>query len=66
MTSIDTVVGTTMKVTCGRDQLADKLQLAGRGVSTRTQSVQILGGIMLRAAFVCIARAAGLSFRYPH
>src|SRR6187549_2100032 len=50
MTSIDTVVGTTMKVTCGRDELADKLQLAGRGVSTRTQSVQILGGIMLRAA----------------
>src|SRR4029078_3338831 len=50
MTSIDTVVGTTMKVTCGRDELADKLQLAGRGVATRTQSVQILGGIMLRAA----------------
>src|SRR5215211_5000977 len=50
MASIDTVVGTTMKVTCGRDELADKLQLAGRGVSTRTQSVQILGGIMLRAA----------------
>src|SRR4051795_8878784 len=49
MASIDTVVGTTMKVTCGRDELADKLQLAGRGVSTRTQSVQILGGIMLRA-----------------
>jgi DNA polymerase III subunit beta len=49
MASIDTVIGTTMKVTCGRDELADKLQLAGRGVSTRTQSVQILGGIMLRA-----------------
>jgi len=49
MSSIDTVVGTTMKVTCGRDELADKLQLAGRGVSTRT-NVQILAGIMLRAA----------------
>jgi len=49
MTSIDTVVGTTMKVTCGRDELADKLQLAGRGVSTRS-NVQILAGIMLRAA----------------
>jgi DNA polymerase-3 subunit beta len=48
MASIDTVVGTTMKVTCGRDELADKLQLAGRGVSTRT-NVQILAGIMLRA-----------------
>ena len=49
MSSIDTVVGTTMKVTCGRDELADRLQLAGRGVSTRT-NVQILAGIMLRAA----------------
>jgi DNA polymerase-3 subunit beta len=49
MASIDTVVGTTMKVTCGRNELADKLQLAGRGVSTRT-NVQILAGIMLRAA----------------
>ena len=49
MASIDTVVGTTMRVTCGRDELADKLQLAGRGVSTRT-NVQILAGIMLRAA----------------
>jgi DNA polymerase III subunit beta len=49
MVSIDTVVGTTMKVKCGRDELADKLQLAGRGVSTRT-NVQILAGIMLRAS----------------
>jgi DNA polymerase III subunit beta len=49
MASIDTVVGTTMKLTCGRDELAEKLQLAGRGVSTRT-TVQILAGIMLRAA----------------
>src|SRR4029078_13004061 len=48
MASIDTVVSTTMKVTCGRDELAEKLQLAGRGVSTRT-NVQILAGIMLRA-----------------
>src|SRR5918999_2706023 len=49
MTSIDTVAGTSMKVTCGRDELADKLQIVGRGVSTRT-SVQILAGIMLRAS----------------
>ena len=49
MASIDTVVGTTMKVTCGRDELADRLQLTGRGVSTRT-NVQILAGIMLRAS----------------
>jgi DNA polymerase-3 subunit beta len=49
MTSIDTVVGTSMKVTCPKEELTDKLQIAGRGVSTRT-SVQILAGIMLRAA----------------
>jgi DNA polymerase-3 subunit beta len=49
MTSIDTVVGTSMKVTCPKEELAEKLQIAGRGVSTRT-SVQILAGIMLRAA----------------
>ena len=48
MTSIDTVVGTSMKVTCAREELAEKLQIAGRGVSTRT-SVQILAGILLRA-----------------
>src|SRR5687768_13916516 len=49
MTSIDTVVGTAMKVVCGRDELAEKLQVVGRGVSTRT-SVQILAGVLLRAA----------------
>jgi DNA polymerase-3 subunit beta len=49
MTSIDTVVGTSMKVVCGRDELAEKLQVAGRGVSTRT-SVQILAGVLLRTA----------------
>jgi DNA polymerase III subunit beta len=49
MTSIDTVVGTSMKLTCAKDELADKLQVAGRGVSTRT-TVQILAGILLNAA----------------
>jgi DNA polymerase-3 subunit beta len=49
MTSMDTVVPTKMRVTCGRDELAEKLLVAGRGVSTRT-SVQILAGILLRAA----------------
>jgi DNA polymerase III subunit beta len=48
MTSIDTVVGTSMKLTCAKDELAEKLQVAGRGVSTRT-TVQILAGILLRA-----------------
>jgi len=37
-----------MRVVCGKDELAEKLQVVGRGVSTRT-TVQILAGIMLRA-----------------
>jgi DNA polymerase III subunit beta len=49
MTSIDTVVGTSMKLTCAKDEFAEKLQVAGRGVSTRT-TVQILAGILLNAA----------------
>jgi DNA polymerase III subunit beta len=49
MTSIDTVVGTSMKLTCAKDEFAEKLQVAGRGVSTRT-AVQILAGILLNAA----------------
>jgi DNA polymerase III subunit beta len=48
MTTIDTVAGTSMKLTCTKDELAEKLQVAGRGVSTRT-TVQILAGILLRA-----------------
>jgi DNA polymerase III subunit beta len=49
MTSIDTVVGTSMKLTCAKNEFAEKLQVAGRGVSTRT-TVQILAGILLNAA----------------
>src|SRR3954469_835920 len=37
-----------MKITCTRDELLAKLQIVGRGVSTRS-SVQILSGIMVRA-----------------
>jgi DNA polymerase-3 subunit beta len=48
MASIDTVAATTMRVVCDKDALAEKLQVVGRGVSTRT-TVQILAGIMLRA-----------------
>jgi DNA polymerase-3 subunit beta len=48
MTSIDTVVATRMKVTCPREELAQKLGVVGRAVSSRT-SVNILTGIMLRA-----------------
>jgi DNA polymerase-3 subunit beta len=49
MTSMDTVALTSMRITCAKDGLAEKLQVVGRGVSTRT-TVQILAGIMLRAA----------------
>jgi len=38
----------TMKVTCSREELTQKLAVVARGVSTRT-SVQILGGILLKA-----------------
>ncbi|HEX2045862.1 MAG TPA: hypothetical protein VHF23_09565, partial [Gaiellaceae bacterium] len=34
---------------CAKEELAEKLQVVGRGVSART-NVQILAGIMLRAA----------------
>jgi DNA polymerase III subunit beta len=49
MSSMDTVTLTSMKVVCAKDELAEKLGVVGRGVSTRT-SVQILAGIMVRAA----------------
>jgi DNA polymerase III subunit beta len=46
---MDTVALTVMRAICPKDELADKLQVVGRGVSART-TVQILAGIMLRAA----------------
>jgi len=46
-----------MKVTCAKEELAEKLQIVGRGVSTRT-SVQILAGIFLRAASGQLALSA--------
>jgi DNA polymerase III subunit beta len=49
MSFMDTVALTVMRVICPKDELADKLQVVGRGVSART-TVQILAGIMLRAA----------------
>jgi DNA polymerase III subunit beta len=48
MTSMDTVVATRMKVTCPREEFAQKLGVVGRAVSSRT-SVNILTGIMMRA-----------------
>ena len=57
MTTMDTVAATTMRVTCGRDELAQKLGVVGRGVSTRS-SVHILTGIMLRSEGSRLALAA--------
>jgi DNA polymerase-3 subunit beta len=57
MASIDTVVGTKMRITCEKEELAEKLQLVGRAVSPRT-SVQILAGIMLEARGGRLALAA--------
>jgi DNA polymerase-3 subunit beta len=48
MTSIDTVAATSMRVTCRSEELAEKLAVVGRGVSTRT-SVHVLTGILVRA-----------------
>ena len=43
------VIGSGLKVVCSREELAAKLAVVGRGVSTRT-AVQILSGVLLRAA----------------
>jgi DNA polymerase-3 subunit beta len=49
MLEAETVVSSgTMKLTCSREELTQKLGVAARGVSTRT-AVQILGGILLTA-----------------
>jgi DNA polymerase-3 subunit beta len=49
MIETETVVGAgTIKLTCSRDELIQKLGIVARGVSTRT-AVQILGGILIDA-----------------
>src|SRR5213595_3350885 len=48
MIESNTMVGTGMKVVCQRDELAQKLAVVARAVSTRA-SVQILSGVLLRA-----------------
>src|SRR4029078_10141682 len=49
MTEIETAVGSAVKVTCSKDELTRALSLVGRAVSTRA-TVQVLGGVLLRAA----------------
>src|SRR6266702_5889204 len=48
MIETNTIVGTGMKVVTQRDELAQKLGVVARAVSTRA-SVQILSGVLLRA-----------------
>src|ERR671923_2784054 len=48
MIETNTMVGTGMKVVSQRDELAQKLGIVARAVSTRA-SVQILSGVLLRA-----------------
>ena len=48
MNALDTVVATGMKVTCRSEELAEKLAIVGRGVSTRA-TVHVLTGVLLRA-----------------
>jgi DNA polymerase III subunit beta len=48
MSDIETVLGPGLKLACPREELAQKLAVVSRGVSTRA-AVQILGGILIRA-----------------
>ena len=48
MIDSDIVVGTGLRITVPKDELASRLALVARGVSTRT-AVLVLGGIRLRA-----------------
>src|SRR3977135_840769 len=48
MIDSETVVGTGLRITVAKDELASQLAIVARGVSTRT-AVLVLGGIQLRA-----------------
>ena len=67
MSDIETTLGSGLKITCSREELAQKVALVSRGVSTRT-AVQILGGILIRASAGEVELAATdmeLSLRTP-
>ncbi len=49
MNRTEVVIGSNLKIVCSREELAQKLAVVGRGVSTRT-AVQILSGILVRGA----------------
>jgi DNA polymerase-3 subunit beta len=67
MTGIETAVGTTMRITCSKAELARALSLVGRAVSTRA-TVQVLGGVLIRVGDGQVELAATdmeLSLRLP-
>jgi DNA polymerase-3 subunit beta len=67
MSDIETALGSGLRISVHRDELAQKLAVVSRGVSTRT-AVQILGGILVRAAAGTVELAATdmeLSLRTP-
>src|SRR5439155_15523742 len=67
MNDIETTLGSGLKITYSREELAQKVGVVSRGVSTRT-AVQILGGILIRADDQGVQLAATdmeLSIRTP-
>jgi DNA polymerase III subunit beta len=67
MNDIETVLESSLRIVCSREELAQKLSIVSRGVSART-AVQILGGILVRAAGGKVELAATdmeLSLRAP-
>jgi DNA polymerase-3 subunit beta len=49
MNQVESVIGAELRIVCARDELAQKLAVVGRGVSTRG-AVQILSGILIKVA----------------
>lgn len=48
MNKTEAMIGSGLRIVCSREELAQKLAVVGRGVSTRS-AVQILSGILVRA-----------------
>lgn len=49
MSRTEAMIGSSLRIACSREELAQSLAVVGRGVSTRT-AVQILSGILVRVA----------------
>src|SRR5215210_154692 len=67
MTEIEIAVGTSMKVTCSKDELVSALSAVSRAVSSRS-TVQVLSGVLIRSEGDHLELAATdmeLSLRLP-